>query len=61
MVWVFRILVGAILALMCGCMLGALVLIIEEARESRRRHKRTLEAIDRIEKGAQHVDSKSEN
>ena len=61
MVWVYRILVGALLALGVGCMFGALVLIIEEAHESRRRHKRTLEAIDRIEKGAQHVDSKSEN
>ena len=61
MVWIFRILIGAILALMCGCMLGALVLIIEEHHESRRRHKRTLEAIERMEKGAQHVGSKSEN
>lgn len=61
MVWVFRILICAILGLMLGCMGGALVLIIEEHHESRRRHKRTLEAIDRIEKGAQHVDSKSEN
>ncbi len=61
MTWIFRLLIGAILALMCGCMLGALVLIIEEYHASRRIHKRALEAIERIEKGAQHVDSKSEN
>lgn len=61
MVWIYRVLIGAILALMCGCMVGALVLIIEEHHENRRRHKRTLDAIERIEKGVTHVDSKSEN
>ena len=60
--WVFRILVVAILALACGCMLGAFVLLIEEAHNSRRRHKRVMDAIDAIQKGgAAHVDSEAKS
>ena len=40
MVWVFRILIGAILALMVGCLLGALLLIIQEMRATRARRAR---------------------
>lgn len=62
MQWVFRILVAALLALSCGCMLGALVLLIEDAHNSRRRHKRVMDAIDAIQKGGvPHVDSQAED
>lgn len=48
MVWIFRLLIGAILALMVGCMLGALLLIIQEMRATRARRARIERAIDRI-------------
>lgn len=48
MVWLFRILIAAILALMVGCLLGALLLIIEEKRDARERRARIRRAIDRI-------------
>ena len=48
MVWLFRILIAGTLALAFGCMLGALVLIIEEIRATRRRRARIEHAIDRI-------------
>ncbi len=48
MVWIFRILITAILALMVGCLLGALLLIIEEMRATHARRARIERAIDRI-------------
>ena len=62
MVWVYRILVALLLASGVGCMLGALVLLIEDAHNTRRRHKRIMEAIEQIQKGGNgHVDSQAEN
>ena len=48
MVWLFRILIAVILALMVACLLGALLLIIEERRDARERRARIRRAIDRI-------------
>lgn len=48
MVWLFRILIVAILALMAGCLLGAFLLIMEERRATRERRARIKRAIDRI-------------
>lgn len=48
MIWIYRLLIAAILALMVGCLLGALLLIIEEKRDARERRARIRRAIDRI-------------
>ena len=50
MIMAFRICIAAILAFMAGCMAGAFILIIEELRATRARHKRLMKAIDRIER-----------
>lgn len=57
-----KLLIAGIMSFCLGCMLGALLLTIEQIRYERQRHKKVLEAIDSITKGAQNdVDSESED
>ena len=57
-----KLLIAAIMAFCLGCMIGALLLTIEQLRYERQRHKKVLEAIDSVTKGALNdVGSKSED
>ena len=62
MTWdlIFKLLVGAILALMVGCLLGCLIYLIMEIAARHDQHKRINDAIDRIG-GFDNVDSEEEN
>lgn len=65
MTWdlVFKLLVGAILALMVGCLLGCFVYLILEIAARHDQHKRVNDAINRIAERGQtdNVDSEKEN
>ena len=58
----FRLLFACIMVFALGCVLGAFVMAVEHFFYERARHKKVLEAIEAITKGAlNNVDSESKD